>query len=137
MLGNGKRVLLVSHLDTIRQSLAETIEEDGFIVVQAQDGIRALCEMQLHHFDAVVTDDCMPRLDGLDLLSQCRRAWPETPVILFAELDWDRGDTAKARGAFAWIRKSTYPGVLLSVLTLAVAQGVGWRAVQAMEEVGA
>lgn len=137
MIGYGKRVLLVGEMETVRQPLAEVLEEQGFIVVQARDGVQALWEMQLRHFDAVITDDRMPRLNGLDLVRQCRMAWPETPIILFADLEWDKIELAKARGAFAWIRKSSDPGILLSMLALALEQVVERRSIQAIEHVGA
>ena len=134
MIGYGKRVLLVDDMTMVRQRLAEVLEENEFVVVQAQSGGQALREMQLRRFDAVVTGDRMPLLDGLDLLSHCRMVRPGTPVVLFANLDWERIDLAEARGAFAWISKSSDPGVLLSMLTLAVLHGVGW---ETRERVGA
>lgn len=137
MIGYGKRVLLVDDMKTVRQSLAGMLEDDGFIVVQAQDGVQALREMQLRHFDTVVTDYHIPPLDGLALLRQCRMAWPEMPVIFFAEIDWEKESLARAQGAFAWIRKSSDPGVLLSMLVLAVEHGVECRSMQATERVGA
>jgi len=79
----------------------------------------------------------MPRLDGLDLLRQSQMAWPEIPVILFSEIEWDKSDLVEARGAFAWIRKSSDPGVFLSMLAWAVEQGVEWESQHAIEQVGA
>ena len=108
----------------MRLFLAEVLGQEGFSVVQACDGVQALCEMQQRHFDVVVTDYHMPRLDGLDLLRQSQMAWPEIPVIFFSEIEWDKSDQTEARGAFAWIRKSSDPGVLLSMLALAVEHGV-------------
>ena len=90
--------------------------------------------MQHRHFDAVVTEDHLPHLNGLDLLKHCRITSPETPVIIFSELDWDRSDLAAAQGAFAWIRESSDPGILLSMLALAVEQDVERKA---RERVGA
>jgi two-component system chemotaxis response regulator CheY len=139
MIGYGKRALVVDDTKTMRLFLAEVLGEQGFAVVQACDGIQALCEMQQRHFDVVVTDYHMPRLDGLDLLRQSLMTWPEIPVILFSELEWDKSDLAEARGAFAWVRKSPDPGVLLSILALALAvkQDVERESPHAMERVGA
>lgn len=133
MSGYGKRVLLVNDMEAIRQSLAAALEDERFIVVQVQDGARAIYEMQRRHFDVVVTEDHLPRLNGLDLLKECRMTWPETPVIVFSELNWDRSDLAAAQGAFAWIRKSSHPGILLSMLALAVKQGVEQEAREHIE----
>jgi len=124
MSGYGKRVLLVDDIEATRRSLATALEEEQFVVVRAQDGAQALYEMQHRHFDAVITEDHVPQLNGLDLLKQCRLAWPETPVIVFSGLDWDRSRLAAAQGAFAWIRKSSDPGILLSMLALAMEQDV-------------
>jgi CheY-like chemotaxis protein len=125
MIGYGKRALVVDDTETMRLLLAEVLGQQGFAVAQACDGVQALCEMQQHHFDVVVTDYHMPRLDGLDLLRQSQMAWPEIPVILFSEIEWDKSDLVEARGAFAWIRKSSDPGVLLSMLGCGAERGVG------------
>ena len=137
MIGYGKRALVVDGTETMRLLLAEVLGQEGFSVVQACDGVQALCEMQQRHFDVVVTDYHMPRLDGLDLLRQSQVAWPEIPVIFFSEIEWDKSEQTEARGAFAWIRKSSDPGVLLSMLAWAVKHGVERESQHAMEQVGA
>lgn len=137
MIGYGKRVLVVDEMETMRRLLAEVLEQQGFTVVRASDGMQALCEMQRRHVDMVVTDYHMPRLNGLDLLRQAQMVWPEIPVILFSELEWNTSDLTEARGAFAWIRHSSDPGILLSMLALALAQGMEWEPRHPMEWVGA
>jgi DNA-binding NtrC family response regulator len=137
MIGYGKRVLLVHDPEPMPLPLATILEEEGFLVVQAHDGVQALCAMHYRHFDVVVTDNYLPDITGVDLLNQLHLAWPEVPVILFAEVDWDTCDTAKLIGAFAWIRKSSDPGILLSMLALALEQNVERESVRALEEVRA
>jgi CheY-like chemotaxis protein len=137
MIGYGKRVLVVNEIAAMRLFLAEVLEQQGFTVVQACDGIQALCEMQQRHVDVVVTDYHMPRLNGLDLLRQSQRAWPEIPVILFSDLEWEKSDLTEARGAFAWIHQSSDPGILLSMLALAMEQGVEGELRHPREWVGA
>ena len=94
----------------------------------------------LGKFDAVVTDFHMPYLNGLDLLAQSRVIWSDTPVIIVSKAQWDMSEMAEENGVFAWIRKSSSPGVLLSILAMAVEQsveqGVEWGSHQAMERVG-
>ena len=122
MIGEGKRVLVVDDMETKRLLLAEVLGQKGFTVVQACDGAQALREMHQRHFDVVVTDDHMPCLDGLGLIRQSQMAWPEVPVILFSGIERDKKNPPEARKAFAWVRKSSDPGVLLSMLALAVEQ---------------
>ncbi len=137
MIGEGKRVLVVEDMDTMRLLLAEVLGQEGFTVVQASDEVQALCQMHQRHFDVVVTDDHRPCLDGLDLIRQSQLAWPEVPVILFSEIEWATSEPPEARKAFAWVRKSPDPGVLLSMLALAVEHSVEWGSQDTMERVGA
>ena len=137
MIGEGKRVLVVDDTEMMRRLLAEALGQEGFTVVQASDGVQALGEMQQRHFDVVVTDDHLPCLDGLDLIRQSQMTWPEIPVILFSEIEWGKSDPVEARESFAWVRKSSDPGVLLSMLALAVEQGLEWESHGTMERVGA
>ena len=136
MISYGKRVLVVDDDERERQETALMLEQAGFAVVQACDGLHALSEMQKRRFDAVVTDCQMPHLNGLDFLAQSRVIWPDTPVIIFSETRY-MSEMAAARGAFAWIRKSSDSSVLLNMLAVAVEQGAGWESTHAMQRVGA
>ena len=127
MIGDGKCVLVVNEMETTRLFLATVLEHQGFTVVQACDGVQALSEMQQRHVDVVVTDYHMPHLNGLDLLRQSQMTWPEIPIIFYSELEWDVCHLTEAHGAFAWIRESIDPGILLCVLTLAVEPNVEWE----------
>lgn len=127
MIGYGKRLLLIHDPETTQLSLPTILEQEGFVVVQVHGGIQALCEIQFRHFDAVVIDSHIPNLNGLDLLRQSRTTWPEIPIILFTEDDWEEGDwdkrdVAEALGAFAWIRRSPDLNILLIMLNLAMNQ---------------
>ena len=76
MIGKGKHVLVVDDMESIRLLLAEELEHDGFVVVQARDEVHALGELRRHHFDAVIIDYHEPNLNGLDLIRQSQMAWP-------------------------------------------------------------
>ena len=105
MMGNGTRVLVVDDDEDVRQCITDRLEQVGFTVVQACDGLQALVEMHKRHFDVVVTDCNMPRLSGFDLLRQCRLAWPGTPVILMTAALDPTDDLAAAIGVFECLRK--------------------------------
>lgn len=141
MIGYGKLVLVIDEDERARLETALVLKQAGFTVVQACDGLEALSEMQRRHFDAVVTDFHLSNLDGLEFLAQSRVFWSDTPVIIVSKAQWDMGEMAVANEVFAWIRKSSSLGVLVSILALAVAQGVeqgvGRESTQAKELVGA
>ena len=136
MIGSAKRVLVVNEMKTMRVRSAEVIEQEGFTVARVCDGVQGLYEMR-QHIDVVVTDHHMPRLTGLDLLLQSQMAWPDLRVILFSDIEWEKTELMEAREAFAWVRQSSDPGVLLSMLALAVEQEVKWKPRHAVEWVGA
>jgi len=136
MMCYGKRVLVVDDDERARQETALVLEQAGFPVVQACDGLHALSEMQKRRCDVVVTDCQMPHLNGLDFLAQSRMIWPDTPVILYSETRY-LSEMAATRGAFAWICKSSDSSVLLSVLAVAVELGGEWKSTPAMQRVGA
>ncbi len=136
MIGHGKLVLVVDEVESERQETVLVLEQAGFTVVQACDGLDALSEMHQQHFDVVVTDCHIPYLNGLDLLAQSRVIWSDIPIIMFSKTRYTR-EMAEARGAFGWIRKSSDPGILLSIVAMAVEQSVEWESPHAMEQVGA
>ncbi len=137
MIGYGKLVLVVDEVESERQETAFLLKQTGFTVVQACDGLEALSEMQQQHFDAVVTDFQIPYLNGIELLAESRAIWADIPVIIVSTAQWGMSEMATANGVFAWIRKSSRLGVLLSILAIAVEQGVERESHHAMEQVGA
>jgi CheY-like chemotaxis protein len=136
MIGYRKFVLVVGEVESERQETAFLLKQAGFTVVQACDGLEALSEMQQQHFDAVVTDFHLPYLNGLELLAESRATWSDIPVIIVSKAQWDMSEMATTNGVFAWIRKASSHGVLLSILAIAVEQGVERVSPQAMEQVG-
>jgi DNA-binding NtrC family response regulator len=136
MMSYGKRVLVVDDDERARQETALVLEQAGFAVVQACDGLHALSEMQKRRCDVVVTDCQMPHLNELDFLAQSRMSWPDTPVIIYSETRY-MSEMAATRGAFAWIRKSSDSSVLLSMLAMAMEPGVEWKSPPAMQRVSA
>ena len=104
-IGKGTRVLVVDDDEDMRQIITDRLEQAGFAVVQACDGLRALLEMRQRHFHVVVTDYQMPHLNGLALLRQCRLAWPGTPVIIMSACLDAPGEIAAARDAFSYLQK--------------------------------
>ena len=137
MICEKKRVLVVDDDESERQETALVLEQACFTVVQACDGLDALSEMQQQHFDAVVTDFHMPQMNGVELLAQSRITWPDIPVIIFSKAQWDMSELVTAKGAFAWIRKSSSSAVLVSMLALAVGQSVERDFAHAIQQVGA
>lgn len=78
------RVLVVDDELLIRWSIAETLKEYGYSVLEADNGLAALRALQTASppVDAVLLDYRLPDTNNLSLLAQIRRIAPRTPVVL-------------------------------------------------------
>lgn len=80
------RVLLVDDDPLVLDSLRETLEAEGHVIVTAQDareGVAAFLAAQITDpFGLVITDLGMPHLDGSGVTKAIKEASPRTPVIL-------------------------------------------------------
>src|SRR5665213_1125614 len=75
------RILLVDDEQAILTLLSYPLQQDGYEVVRASDGVEALERFDESDFDLVVLDVTMPHLDGLEV---CRRlrASSSVPIIM-------------------------------------------------------
>jgi DNA-binding NtrC family response regulator len=78
------RVLVVDDEPLIRWSVAETLTDRGYEVVETGDasGARSAVADESGHFDVVLLDYRLPDSDDLNLLASIRRESPEAQVIL-------------------------------------------------------
>jgi two-component system, OmpR family, response regulator len=75
----------------IRELMTMLLEDEGFTVLQAGDGLQALELLERHGIDLVLSDVMMPRLDGASLVHCLRSRGDAIPVVLmsavYAEVD--------------------------------------------------
>ena len=67
-----KKVLTVDDSRTIRNMLLVTLNNAGFDIVQAEDGIEGLEVLEESNPDVIVTDINMPRMNGHEFLAAVR-----------------------------------------------------------------
>ncbi len=77
-------VLVVDDEHYIVDLLADLLEEEGYRVDRAYDGIDALEAIDRGAPDLVVADVMMPRLDGLKLAARLRERRTPIPVVLMS-----------------------------------------------------
>ncbi len=75
------RILVVEDVLEVRVSITASLEEAGFVVDDAPDGVAALAVLERQPCDLLITDLWMPNMDGLDLLKRLRAINPKLPVI--------------------------------------------------------
>jgi CheY-like chemotaxis protein len=77
-------LLLIDDEQCILESLAELLTEDDIIVTTARNGVEGLSLLKEKHFDVVVTDLSMPKMDGHQMFVQARADGICVPVIFFS-----------------------------------------------------
>ena len=114
-----RTILAVDDSASIRLMLSFTLKENGYRVIEAQDGRDGLAKLRDEAVDMVITDLNMPNLDGIGLIRGIR-ANPSskfTPVIMLTTESQDaRKHEARAAGATGWITKPFRPEQLLAVV---------------------
>ena len=107
-LTSGRRALVVDDELLIRWSLAETLVERGFAVVEAEDGksaVRALSDAG-EPPDVVLLDFRLPDSNDLELLSRIISMVPNGRVILMTAFGSpELASAAILRGAFKVLQK--------------------------------
>jgi DNA-binding response OmpR family regulator len=77
----GKRILLVDDEEFILTTYSLLLGENGFPVVTAPSGRKALEEFTRNTFDLVITDLAMPDGDGFTVIDEIKEKSPNTPII--------------------------------------------------------
>ncbi len=75
------KILLVEDSDDIRLLIAEMLEDEGYLCLQACHGLEAKKILENQKINLMITDYRMPEMDGVELLSWCREAELRFPVI--------------------------------------------------------
>jgi len=108
-------LLIVEDDRDLRDALCITLELAGHAVIPAADGGEALAAMGRQRVDLVVSDIQMQPLDGLGLLREVRRAYPQVPVILMTAFgDIESAVAAMRAGASDYLPKPFEPAALLA-----------------------
>jgi two-component system chemotaxis response regulator CheY len=92
----------------MRALLNHALSNNGFDVVQAEDGIEALEWLATNEADVVITDINMPRLDGFGLIERLRggsRHRDRPILVLTTESSDEKKARARQAGATGWIVK--------------------------------
>ena len=84
------QLLVVEDDDSIRDTVAETLKEDGFAVRSCANGAEALAMLTAkgaEPVDLVLLDLMLPGMGGLDLCRQLRRLDNTTPILIISARD--------------------------------------------------
>lgn len=114
-----KIILTVDDSASIRQMVAFTLKSAGYTVVEAADGQDGLDKAKVNAANLVLTDQNMPRMDGLTLIKTLR-GLPQYKSVPILMLTTESSDAMKAQGkavgATGWLVKPFDPQKLLEVV---------------------
>jgi len=76
------KILVVDDEESIRLLYKEELEEDGFVVEVAKDGLEALKQVSLFKPDLITLDIKMPGLNGIETLKRIREMDRQVPIVM-------------------------------------------------------
>ncbi|MGC8550392.1 MAG: response regulator transcription factor [Acidobacteriaceae bacterium] len=103
---NSIRILLVDDEAAIRRALRATLQELGFVTVEASRGEEALQLVRAQSFDVVLLDLNMPGIGGMKTLDKLRASYPRLPILILTVRDEEQDKVdALEHGADDYITK--------------------------------
>jgi two-component system chemotaxis response regulator CheY len=112
-------ILAVDDSVSMRQMVSFTLRNAGFEVVDAVDGEDAWDKASARTFNLVLTDQNMPRLDGIGLTRRLRGHpdYKGIPILILTTESSDQMKQAgRAAGATGWLVKPFDPVKLIEVI---------------------
>jgi heterodisulfide reductase subunit A len=111
------RILVVDDELIVRESLRDTLSEEGFQVEAADSGPRAVEMLAAESFHLMLTDIKMPGMDGVELLKAARAAHPDLSVLMMtAYATVETAVEAMKIGALDYLVKPFDPDVLIPMV---------------------
>ena len=115
----GKTILAVDDSASIRQMVSFTLKSSGYEVIEAVDGMDGLDKAKAKTVNLILSDQNMPRMDGLTLIKSLR-ALPQYKTVPILMLTTESSDAMKqqgrAAGATGWLLKPFDPQKLIEVV---------------------
>jgi two-component system chemotaxis response regulator CheY len=114
-----KTILAVDDSGSLRQMVAFSLKAAGYDVVSAVDGQDGLNKAKEKTVDLVLTDQNMPIMDGLTLITNLRSlaSYQKVPILMLTTESSDEMKAkGKAAGANGWLVKPFDPKRLIEVV---------------------
>src|SRR5262245_32143541 len=101
------RVLVVDDERSMRELLSIVLKRDGYEVLVADDGVRAIELLKKQRVDILITDIRMPQMSGVDVLREAKKIDPDIiSIVMTAFASTDTAVEALRLGAADYVHKS-------------------------------
>lgn len=77
-------IMVVEDDQNQRKLMMDVLEQYGYNVVTAKDGIEALDQLEKKHVDLIILDIMMPRMDGFEFTSTLRQSGCNIPILMIS-----------------------------------------------------
>ncbi|MBQ7366355.1 MAG: response regulator [Spirochaetaceae bacterium] len=114
-----RRILAVDDSVSIRKSISFILGQEGFEVVEAENGSDGMNKSKGEKFGLIITDINMPIMDGIQFIKELRSTAEHkfTPIIVLTTENQDsKMQEGKAAGATGWIVKPFSSEKLIAVV---------------------
>ena len=92
-----KSILVVDDAKSMREMVKAILENEGYSVVTASDGVEGLALAKDNRFDAAVVDLHMPNMNGISMVNKIRRGSGESSDAAVLMLTTETSDYRKQR----------------------------------------
>ncbi len=117
---SNKQILIADDEVSLRFLLSETLSEEGYEIIEAEDGRQAVEQLQARPFDLVILDYMMPELTGVEVCQWLRGSENpnrNSPVILLTAKAQEKDrERAQEVGVSTYMIKPFSPIQLLDVV---------------------
>lgn len=121
------RILIVEDEAALRESLASQLKAADFTVDTAADGEEGLYAAKEYPIDLAIIDLGLPKLSGIELISQLRGAGRSIPILILTARDrWQEKVEGLQSGADDYLVKPFHFQELLARMQALLRRAGGW-----------
>lgn len=122
------KILIIDDSSLARRTLRQLLEELGYTVEDASDGVQGLERFVLNTPELVILDMVMTGMYGLDVLAKMREMDPAVRVIIAtADIQQSTADDVKAAGAKGILNKPVKRDQLATAVKTVLGGGDTWN----------
>lgn len=122
---NKGRLLIIDDEGELREVLAALLEDFTSEIYQASNGLEGIDLLKTHTFDAVLSDEKMPKKSGLEVLKWMRENGIQIPFVIHTGYGQkEMVLEAQRLGAYAFIDKPWDENILINTVKKALLSGM-------------
>jgi DNA-binding response OmpR family regulator len=112
-----KRILLAEDEEILRMLIVDTLEDEDYLIDEAEDGQEAVNYISNHEYDLIILDYMMPIFTGLEVIKQVRENMNKQDIkilMLSAKSQQFEQEKVLETGANYFMAKPFSPSELLA-----------------------